>query len=153
MRQVAEVGLLGKTLMLDYRELLMRDEWKTKRSEILARDDHRCLQCKRADRTLQVHHCRYVLGRQPWDYPNTALMTLCIDCHQGLHKSSRPYVLGRNGGRISDVPSCKRCSGKGYIVKYPHIEHGVCFRCWGSGIAFDEIAEPKVSVPQSKYLR
>lgn len=137
---------------MDYRVLLQREEWNQKRTEILVRDAHRCLQCGRNER-LQVHHCRYVLGRLPWDYPNTAFITLCADCHKNVHESRRPYVLGRNGRLIPELPRCKKCTGNGYIVKYQLIEHGICFKCWGSGIAFDEIKESADTVPLSKYLR
>ena len=162
--------LFDEVMMSDYNKLLMRDEWKAKRAEILARDHHRCLRRRREDR-LEVHHCKYDSGRKPWDYPNYALITLCFDCHQKIHEKKRPYVLSRNGGRIRNLPACKRCDGKGYIVKYQHIERGVCFKCWGSGIAFDDIIDPSEqtaamrqkrasvtfdledSEPQSKYLR
>jgi hypothetical protein len=60
-----------------------------------------------------------------------------------------PVVLPR----IPELPQCRRCDGKGYIVQYQHIEHGVCFKCWGSGIGFDMIIVPENTKPESRRLR
>jgi len=34
---------------------------------------------------LHVHHLYYVKGRDPWEYPDFALVPLCDDCHAFQH--------------------------------------------------------------------
>ena len=51
----------------------------------MQRDDFKCQQCQRDDQTLNVHHRYYVKGRDPWQYPDFALQTLCEECHGDLH--------------------------------------------------------------------
>jgi DnaJ-class molecular chaperone len=29
---------------------------------------------------------------------------------------------------------CDRCGGRGHIPAYNHVQGGVCFQCWGSGV-------------------
>lgn len=31
-----------------------------------------------------------------------------------------------------EIVSCPRCGGTGYLPKYRHIEHGICFKCRGA---------------------
>ena len=63
-----------------YSELLQDPRWADKRAAIFARDDHRCRIC--GSRTLlQVHHDIYRRGRDPGDYPDAELRTLCDPCH------------------------------------------------------------------------
>lgn len=35
---------------------------------------------------------------------------------------------------IKNLIPCGRCGGSGYLPQYAHIEHGICFQCWGEGI-------------------
>lgn len=64
----------------------LQPEWLDKRKEILLRDGYKCFLCK-ATIHLQVHHKYYLKDKEIWDYPNTALMTLCKDCHEKLHNN------------------------------------------------------------------
>jgi len=68
--------------IISYTEKLNDDRWKKKRSIILERDQCTCQICKAANKTLNVHHKYYLKGREPWDYPNELLVTLCEDCHE-----------------------------------------------------------------------
>ena len=34
---------------------------------------------------MQVHHKRYIKGRQPWKYDHSDLVTLCKACHTKIH--------------------------------------------------------------------
>jgi len=54
------------------------------RSDVLERDDWRCQYCGSSDR-LQVHHIRW-RGRLG-DDTDENLITLCADCHSGIHQS------------------------------------------------------------------
>lgn len=74
-----------------YGAALFDPRWKSKRKEILTRDNHQCLICK-SDKYLQVHHRQYHFSttlnafKNPWEYANYLLITLCESCHQKGHK-------------------------------------------------------------------
>jgi 5-methylcytosine-specific restriction endonuclease McrA len=74
-----------------YAEKLLSKMWKTKREEILQRDNRKCCNCGSAS-NLQVHHRQYHINvktgtkREPWDYKNNYLVTLCNSCHENGHK-------------------------------------------------------------------
>ncbi|MFT3822852.1 MAG: hypothetical protein QM731_02985 [Chitinophagaceae bacterium] len=73
-----------------YASALFRPEWKLKREQILQRDMHSCVICKKND-DLQVHHRQYHFVvqnnkfRLPWEYPDHLLITLCESCHRRGH--------------------------------------------------------------------
>jgi hypothetical protein len=64
-----------------YSEKLKDPRWQRLRLEIFQRDDFACRKCGDKTRTLAVHHLYYERGREPWEYPATALVTLCEPCH------------------------------------------------------------------------
>jgi 5-methylcytosine-specific restriction endonuclease McrA len=74
-----------------YGLLLKHPRWKRKRSQILDRDEHTCLYCN-TKTNLQVHHRQYHISKRsgnfkdPWNYPNRYLVTLCIKCHKLGHE-------------------------------------------------------------------
>lgn len=65
-----------------YSEKLLDPRWQRKRLEVLQRSDFACEQCGRLDKTLHVHHNRYIKGRDVWDYEADDLSCLCLDCHK-----------------------------------------------------------------------
>lgn len=67
-----------------YRKLLKDDRWSQRRQEIMRRDGFRCRRCG-AKSKLNVHHRWYIYGRQPWQYPDRCLVTLCEKCHRHVH--------------------------------------------------------------------
>lgn len=72
--------------------------WKTKRSVILNRDKC-CVKCNSME-NLQVHHIYYEkfcndLWVDPWDYPDSALITLCEECHLYAHNNKIPFRFRR----------------------------------------------------------
>ncbi|MET3611022.1 HNH endonuclease [Mucilaginibacter rubeus] len=81
-----------------YGALLFDPKWKSKRAEIINRDQARCVICKSADELL-VHHRQYhfVKAEQafkmPWDYPGHLLITLCQNCHQRGHSKFKVPTL------------------------------------------------------------
>ena len=86
-----------------YKELLDTDEWRRKRQRILKRDNHVCKWCGRSDH-LQVHHKYYEkypdnTFAEPWDYPDTALITLCESCHRKYHEKYHVGVYYRKYGK------------------------------------------------------
>ena len=72
------------TLREQYHRQLEHPLWLKKRSIILERDNHQCVMCG-SKFSLQVHHLRYSEGKKAWEYPNSALVTLCDECHQKVH--------------------------------------------------------------------
>lgn len=67
---------------MTYKEKLLDPRWQKRRLEIFSRDNFTCQSCFHTDKTLAVHHKRYFSGRDPWDYPDWVLITLCSDCHE-----------------------------------------------------------------------
>lgn len=87
---------------------------------------------------LEIHHKYYILNRFPWEYNNDALITVCRDCHQKIHNNNRIYVwdekmLNKKILNKSEFRECSRCSGKGHLHEYIHVQGGRCFKCGGSG--------------------
>lgn len=71
-----------------YKEKLKSPEWQFVRRLIFARDDHTCQKCgakQEWNYTLEVHHIKYISGREPWEYPSDYLITLCSRCHRHIH--------------------------------------------------------------------
>lgn len=75
-----------------YAQKLLDPRWQQKRLEILQRDDWQCASCGDFNTTLHVHHMFYSwkwtddgqvrVKCEPWESPNTALLTLCSQCHE-----------------------------------------------------------------------
>jgi len=51
----------------------------------MGRDDFTCLSCGDSKNTLHVHHTFYESGREPWEYPDESLKTICDNCHKKEH--------------------------------------------------------------------
>ena len=64
-----------------YAEKLRDPRWQKKRLEIFDRDDWTCQMCGDGGSTLHVHHRVYEKGKEPWEYDNSSLVTLCECCH------------------------------------------------------------------------
>jgi len=71
---------------MKYKEQLKTREWKSKRLEVLFRDNNRCTNCG-SSKYLQVHHLEYHKGKLAWGYDNSFLKTLCSNCHKKVHKT------------------------------------------------------------------
>lgn len=65
---------------MNYSEKLLDPKWKEKRRQIIDRDGGACIFCKDRER-LEIHHAYYIAKREPWEYPDECLVTLCHDCH------------------------------------------------------------------------
>jgi 5-methylcytosine-specific restriction endonuclease McrA len=70
---------------MSYRDDLLDGRWQKKRLSVMNRDDFRCRACSTTNR-LTVHHLYYETGKSVWEYEDESLVTLCQDCHNGLHK-------------------------------------------------------------------
>ncbi len=74
-----------------YQELLLNDKWHEKRAKVFKRDGYKCQRCG-VNKNLNCHHTYYVLGKKPWEYPISALLTLCRECHTGLHSETKVQI-------------------------------------------------------------
>ena len=62
--------------------------WKQKREHILKRDDYQCQECRRYGKRVDantVHHIYPVAEYPEYVYSNWNLISLCEDCHNGMH--------------------------------------------------------------------
>lgn len=67
---------------MNYSEKLRDPRWQKKRLRILERDDFACQACFDTTSTLHIHHKFYSADKEPWDYDDNALVTLCEGCHK-----------------------------------------------------------------------
>jgi 5-methylcytosine-specific restriction endonuclease McrA len=72
-------------MILNYKQQISHPKWQKKRLEIFKQDNWECKICGDNEKTLNVHHIRYIKGLKIWEYPDTLLITLCHDCHDFVH--------------------------------------------------------------------
>lgn len=63
---------------------MQRPEWRMRRFEILEAAHFVCQICGASGVPMQVHHLRYVSGREPWEYDDIDLQALCLKCHRDI---------------------------------------------------------------------
>lgn len=70
----------------------------------MQRDSFTCLRCGDTETTLNVHHKKYIKGREPWEYELDNFETLCEVCHKVGHKKEEP----KNPSCLTkfDIPKC-----------------------------------------------
>lgn len=85
-----------------YYEKLKDPRWQKKRLEIMQRDNFTCQCCGETEKTLNVHHKTYKRGRDPWDYTEKCLVTLCEFCHE-LEKDSMDNAISEISGTLKLV--------------------------------------------------
>lgn len=96
-----------------YQDLLLSDKWASKRNIIFKRDGFVCQKCG-GNGVLNCHHKYYVSGKKPWEYPNSALITLCEKCHTTLHATTKISVKGNLKSKKTFVSKDKRMLSKLY---------------------------------------
>lgn len=69
-----------------YAEQLKHPNWQRKRLEVFQSAGFECEHCGEKEKTLHVHHKRYVKGREVWEYTRQELACLCEDCHAEHHE-------------------------------------------------------------------
>lgn len=90
----------------NYQQLLLKQEWKDKVDKIKSRDNYLCTKCLSKD-NLHVHHTYYQSGILPWEYPDESLITLCKNCHEYVHKTTKIPIKRRKRTfeeRLLDYP-------------------------------------------------
>jgi len=102
-----------------YSEKLKDPRWQKKRLEILSRDKWHCMWCGDNLEMLIVHHLWYERGKEPWECPDEALITVCETCHRTEFEERSTIeqelleLLRRTGWSASDVADLDfviRCS-------------------------------------------
>jgi hypothetical protein len=156
---------------MTYKEKLESPYWIAKRHWIIRLDNYHCRNCQKPafnkvfnaktiirgnerfqvpgntfiiieDKLeLNVHHKYYMEGKEPWEYDDKALITLCPDCHKKEHENNVIFVLTQRGEVLRKTSTCSRCGGSGYIPRYSRVENGICFKCGGEGIFIEELDE------------
>ena len=81
-------------MSFNYSEKLKDPRWQFKRWSIIERDNNTCQYCfaketwPKNDVVLEVHHFEYApYPGEPWDVPDSDLITLCMTCHSSVMKS------------------------------------------------------------------
>jgi len=70
---------------MTYSDKLKDPRWQELRLEIIARDGHKCVICDETQ-NLHVHHGYYTsYFKNPWEYEDITLHTLCATCHDRVH--------------------------------------------------------------------
>jgi len=71
--------------------------WKKLKKERLAKDNNSCILCKTKDKKLLIHHITY---KNLYHEEINDVVTLCISCHNKIHKVSPPkdipFFIGHN---------------------------------------------------------
>lgn len=151
--------------MPSYLELLKHPNWQKRRLEILNAANFTCYECESTDKTLHVHHKYYEKGKKPWEYPDEALVCVCVDCHANLEglktemnlligklsTANQHDLLGYLSGLVifdlgDDIPpftvnSFERCQG---LANYFHIDvEFLISRCSGPSLEYSELLKIK----------
>ncbi|WP_266367797.1 HNH endonuclease [Tellurirhabdus rosea] len=111
--------------------LYKKSQWKVFRDTVFELDGNVCSVCGRSkeETILQVHHKKYIRGRNPWEYATQECITLCRGCHAAEHGLIMPkhgweYVGDEDLGDL--VGKCECCgSSLRYIYYILHQDWGV----------------------------
>lgn len=76
-----------------YSEKLTDPRWQKRRLKVLEYAHWRCQICGAKDKTLHCHHSYYTKGKEPWQYPDGAIIAVCDPCHQKIHAKPAPPVV------------------------------------------------------------
>lgn len=95
-----------------YSDKLKDKRWKTKRNRIINRCNGTCEDCGAHHVKLEVHHCYYRFGREPWQYPDGALLALCRSCHELRAKEELKFR-----GFIPNLKTAELAAVRGAIDK------------------------------------
>ena len=136
---------------ISYEEWLQDEEWQKKRLRILRRDNFCCKICASKEE-LNVHHRYYIHKYLPWEYPDSALVTLCQSCHEMVHETMAPliYIVKDLSLIRMKFTPCKRCGGYGYLREFKHVKNGVCFRC--NGNKYEELIDTDKLININNYI-
>jgi hypothetical protein len=62
----------------------------------MQRDNFKCRFCGSSTESLHIHHAMYLPDKQPWEYDDPFLITVCHACHvdEERMKSEDPVLIG-----------------------------------------------------------
>ena len=90
---------------MTYAEKLKDPRWQRLRLEVMQAADFQCEDCGAKDKTLSVHHKKYVWGRKPWEYKPEELSCNCQPCHQRRHDLLEKINKGQGTlGQLANNP-------------------------------------------------
>lgn len=87
--------------IMSYADDLKHPKWQRKRLEIMRRDGWACTACHANDKTLHIHHKRYIAGHKPWEYADVDLSTFCEECHKLYHSVADHYANMQWQGKVA----------------------------------------------------
>jgi hypothetical protein len=77
-------------------------DWDDRRQQVLDQHMNRCVNCRRADSSLQIHHV--VPVQQGGSHQVSNLVPLCSACHEAAHgKRMAPRVRWYTNGELSSA--------------------------------------------------
>jgi 5-methylcytosine-specific restriction endonuclease McrA len=96
------------TKQTTYSEKLSDPRWQKRRLDIFNRDNWKCKHCGEVKIQLEIHHTDYWSDRQPWEYTDDMLITLCHNCHaqeqqRVVHERKLIASLKQNGFVACDL--------------------------------------------------
>lgn len=76
---------------MTYKDKLKDIKWINRRNDILMKDGFKCVRCGKDylnGGVFNIHHLIYYKDREPWQYDDKELITLCENCHKFVHNKS-----------------------------------------------------------------
>lgn len=82
----------------DPRWFEFRERWISAERE--RRQTEEALTCQSCERTehLHLHHRRYEIDRDPWEYPDSDFFLVCAECHEHVHdveRKTRDWIISQ----------------------------------------------------------
>ena len=75
--------------LIEKDKFYLHHEWKSKRKDILDRDNNECQKCKNVYHTFRrattVHHIKHLKEHPELAFEDDNLISLCYDCHNEEH--------------------------------------------------------------------
>jgi hypothetical protein len=103
---------------MTYKEQLLHPNWQRRRLQMLEAAGWACSQCEAQDRTLHVHHKRYIKGRMAWEYEDDELQVLCETCHADEHAVRALLERLLNSARIVGSTNLTAVRAYGLLAGY-----------------------------------
>lgn len=110
---------------LTWAEQYKHPNWQKKRLEVMQAARFECEICGDKDTTLNVHHKRYVKGRNVWEYGRDELMCLCEPCHEEHHDNVNAF-RELTAQLPADGPGCLH-NARGLLAGWADGEQGLDF--------------------------
>lgn len=121
-----------KSRIKNFRKSYYNNKWYDFSEIVRKRDNYQCLKCnrKQSEVILQVHHKKYILGLEPWEYSLSDCITLCKGCHAEEHKIIEPsngwtLIAINDLGGLYGICERKGCNTE---IRY---EHEIYHPDWG----------------------